>query len=69
MVQKDATQGDMTQVNAADQPAAYTVQDRWLKMPMAEYIAGYRDFGRVRGYCPAATPKASAPPSRPSAST
>ena len=20
-------------------------------MPMAEYIAGYRDFGRVRGYC------------------
>lgn len=34
-----------------DHSAAYTAQDRWLKMPMAEYIAGYRDFGRVRGYC------------------
>ena len=33
-----------------DNPA-YTVQDRWVEMPMAEYIAGYRDFGRVRGYC------------------
>ena len=30
---------------------AYTVQDRWVKMPMTEYINGYRDFGRVRGYC------------------
>ena len=41
----------MTQVNATDNSAAYTAQDRWLKMPMAEYIAGYRDFGMVRGYC------------------
>ena len=41
----------MTQVNATDNSAAYTAQDRWLKMPMAEYIAGYREFGRVRGYC------------------
>ena len=49
MAQKDATQ--ITQVNAMDHSAAYTAQDRWLKMPMAEYIAGYRDFGRVRGYC------------------
>ena len=30
---------------------AYTVQDRWVKMPMTEYINGYRDFGRVQGYC------------------
>lgn len=51
MAQKDATQGNTTQVNAADHPAAYTAQDRWLKMPMAEYIAGYRDFARVRGFC------------------
>ena len=51
MSQKDATQGNTTQVNAADHPAAYTAQDRWLKMPMAEYIAGYRDFARVRGFC------------------
>ena len=51
MSQKDATQGNTTLVNAVDQPTAYTAQDRWLKMPMAEYIAGYRDFGRVRGYC------------------
>ena len=29
----------------------YSVQERWVEMPMAEYIAGYRDFGRVRGYC------------------
>lgn len=33
-----------------DNPA-YTVQDRWVEMPMAEYINGYRDFGRVREYC------------------
>ena len=51
MAQKDATQGNTTQVNAADHPAAYTAQDRWLKMPMAEYIAGYRDFARMRGFC------------------
>ena len=25
--------------------------DRWLKMPMAEYIVSYRDSARVRGYC------------------
>ena len=31
--------------------AAYSVQEHWIEMPMAEYIAGYRDFGRVRGYC------------------
>lgn len=31
--------------------AAYSVQEHWVEMPMAEYIAGYRDFGRVRGYC------------------
>ena len=31
--------------------AAYSVQEQWAEMPMAEYIAGYRDFGRVRGYC------------------
>ena len=30
--------------------AAYSVQEHWVEMPMAEYIAGYRDFGRVRGY-------------------
>ena len=30
---------------------AYTVQDRWVKMPIAEYINGYRDHRRVRGYC------------------
>ena len=30
---------------------AYTVQDRWVKMPIAEYINGYRDQRRVRGYC------------------
>ena len=29
----------------------YSVQERWVEMPMAEYITGYRDFGRVRGYC------------------
>ena len=29
----------------------YSVQEHWIEMPMAEYIAGYRDFGRVRGYC------------------
>ena len=29
----------------------YSVQEHWVEMPMAEYIAGYRDFGRVRGYC------------------
>ena len=51
MSQKDATQGNTTLVNAVDQPAAYTAQDRWLKMPMAEYIAGYRDSTRVRRYC------------------
>ena len=33
-----------------DNPA-YTVQDRWVEMPMAEYINGYRDHRRVRGYC------------------
>ena len=31
--------------------AAYSVQERWVEMQMAEYIAGYRDFGRVQGYC------------------
>ena len=51
MAQKDATQGNMAQVNAASHAAVYTAQDRWLKMPMAEYLAGYRDFARVRGYC------------------
>ena len=30
---------------------AYTVQDRWVEMPIAEYINGYRDHRRVRGYC------------------
>ena len=33
-----------------DNPA-YTVQDRWVKMPMTEYINGDRDSGRVREYC------------------
>ena len=51
MAQKDVTQENMTQVNAADHSAAYTAQDRWLKMPMAEYIVSYRDSARVRGYC------------------
>ena len=40
-----------SQLNAADHSAAYTAQDRWLKMPMAEYIVSYRDSARVRGYC------------------
>ena len=51
MSQKDEIQGDMTQENATDHSAAYTAQDSWLKMPMAEYIAGYRDSARVRGFC------------------
>ncbi len=51
MAQKDVTQENMTQLNAADHSAAYTAQDRWLKMPMAEYIVSYRDSARVRGYC------------------
>lgn len=29
----------------------YTAEDILKTMPMQEYIAGYRDFGRVRGYC------------------
>ena len=51
MAQKDVTQENMTQLNAAEHSAAYTAQDRWLKMPMAEYIVSYRDSARVRGYC------------------
>lgn len=29
----------------------YTAEDILRTMPMQEYLAGYRDFGRVRGYC------------------